>query len=137
MRVAEVSRSITRELGFNWQVLGTIGRFSFGLLTGAFAGANLIPGLGGEVGRNFIGAGYSSTSFDINGLIDALAQDQLISILAEPNLTAQSGETASFSPAASSRFRSPPRTIASRSSSSSSASRSPSCRPFWTQGGSA
>jgi pilus assembly protein CpaC len=96
VRVAEVSRSITRELGFNWQVLGTIGRFSFGLLTGAFAGANLIPGLGGEVGRNFIGAGYSSTSFDINGLIDALAQDQLISILAEPNLTAQSGETASF-----------------------------------------
>jgi pilus assembly protein CpaC len=96
VRVAEVSRSITRELGFNWQVLGNIGRFSFGLLTGAFAGANLIPGLGGEGGRNFIAGGYSSTSFDINGLIDALAQDQLISILAEPNLTAQSGETASF-----------------------------------------
>lgn len=96
VRVAEVSRSITRELGFNWQVLGNIGRFSFGLLTGAFAGANLIPGLGGEGGRNFIAGGYNSTSFDINGLIDALAQDQLISILAEPNLTAQSGETASF-----------------------------------------
>jgi pilus assembly protein CpaC len=96
VRVAEVSRTITRELGFNWQALGSAGRFTFGLLTGAFAGAQLLPGLGGEAGRNFIAGGYRSTSFDINGLIDALAQDQLISILAEPNLTAQSGETASF-----------------------------------------
>lgn len=96
VRVAEVSRTITRDLGFNWQALGNTGRFAFGLLTGAFAGAQLIPGLGGEAGRNFIAGGYSSTSFDINGLIDALAADQLISILAEPNLTAQSGETASF-----------------------------------------
>jgi pilus assembly protein CpaC len=96
VRVAEVSRSITRDLGFNWQALGSTGRFAFGLLTGAFAGSQLVPGLGGEAGRNFIAGGYRSTSFDINGLIDALAQDQLISILAEPNLTAQSGETASF-----------------------------------------
>jgi len=96
VRVAEVSRTITRDLGFNWQALGNTGRFAFGLLTGAFGGAALVPGLGGEAGRNFIAGGYRSTSFDINGLIDALAQDQLISILAEPNLTAQSGETASF-----------------------------------------
>ncbi len=96
VRVAEVSRTITRDLGFNWQALGSTGRFTFGLLTGAFAGSQLIPGLGGEAGRNFIAGGYRSTSFDINGLIDALAADQLISILAEPNLTAQSGETASF-----------------------------------------
>jgi pilus assembly protein CpaC len=96
VRVAEVSRVVTRELGFNWQVLGATGRFTFGLLTGAFAGAPLIPGLGGEVGRGFLGAGYTSTSADVNALIDALAADQLISILAEPNLTAQSGETASF-----------------------------------------
>jgi pilus assembly protein CpaC len=33
---------------------------------------------------------------DINGMIDALAQDRLINVLAEPNLTAMSGETASF-----------------------------------------
>jgi pilus assembly protein CpaC len=96
VRVAEVSRSITRDLGFSWQALGSTGRFAFGLLTGPFAGAPLLPGLGGEGGRNFVAGSYASTSFDINGLIDALAQDQLISILAEPNLTAQSGETASF-----------------------------------------
>jgi pilus assembly protein CpaC len=32
----------------------------------------------------------------VNQVVDALAADQLITILAEPNLTAQSGETASF-----------------------------------------
>ncbi|WP_439579394.1 type II and III secretion system protein family protein [Elioraea sp.] len=96
VRVAEVSRSITRDLGFNWQALANTGRWTFGLLTGAFAGSNLVPGLGGEAGRSFLAGAYRSTSFDINGLIDALAQDQLITILAEPNLTAMSGETASF-----------------------------------------
>jgi pilus assembly protein CpaC len=39
---------------------------------------------------------YRSSVFDINALIDSLAQDRVISVLAEPNLTAQSGETASF-----------------------------------------
>ena len=33
---------------------------------------------------------------DINNVIDALAQDQLVHVLAEPNITAISGETASF-----------------------------------------
>ena len=45
---------------------------------------------------NQIGAGVTSGNWDINGVVDALAADQLITILAEPNLTAQSGETASF-----------------------------------------
>ena len=43
-----------------------------------------------------IAAGWSDGNYDVNAIVDALAQDQLISILAEPNLTAQSGETASF-----------------------------------------
>ncbi|HYH37531.1 MAG TPA: type II and III secretion system protein family protein, partial [Azospirillum sp.] len=34
--------------------------------------------------------------WDVNGLIDALARDGLITVLAEPNLVATSGETASF-----------------------------------------
>lgn len=95
VRVAEVSRTITRDLGFSWQVLRS-GRISFGLLAGSAAGTVLGSELGASVTRNFLGVGYSSNSLDINGLIDALAEDQLISILAEPNLTAQSGETASF-----------------------------------------
>ena len=38
----------------------------------------------------------TSGNWDVNGIIDALAADQLITVLAEPNLTALSGETASF-----------------------------------------
>src|SRR5262249_32876931 len=47
---------------------------------------------------NQLGAGFTSGNklWDVNQVIDALAADQLITILAEPNLTAQSGETASF-----------------------------------------
>ena len=38
----------------------------------------------------------TSPGGSINTLLDLLAQDQLITMLAEPNLTARSGETASF-----------------------------------------
>ena len=95
VRVAEVSRVVTRELGFNWQVLGSSGNFAFGLVTGGLAGSEIGRPISGTV-NGLLGAGYSGGSWDVNLLIDALAQDQLISILAEPNLVAQSGETASF-----------------------------------------
>jgi len=95
VRVAEVSRVVTRELGFNWQVLGSSGNFAFGFLTGGLAGGGIGRPIAGTA-NSLLGVGYSGGSWDVNLLIDALAQDQLISILAEPNLTAQSGETASF-----------------------------------------
>jgi pilus assembly protein CpaC len=37
-----------------------------------------------------------STQLDINGVIDALDRERMVTLLAEPNLTAMSGETASF-----------------------------------------
>jgi pilus assembly protein CpaC len=100
VRVAEISRQVTRELGFNWQALANDGsNWLVGLRTGA-AGSVLnaitsnVTNTAGAPGR--IGVGYGSSRFDINGVVDALAADQLITILAEPNLTAQSGEVASF-----------------------------------------
>ena len=103
VRVAEISRQITRELGFNWQALGQAGSFLLGLRTGGGAGAvasaittaaTSTGSLGNTASR--FGAGVTTNRLDINSVIDALASDQLITILAEPNLTAQSGETASF-----------------------------------------
>ncbi|MDE2576134.1 MAG: type II and III secretion system protein family protein [Rhodospirillales bacterium] len=94
VRIAEMSRSVTRELGVNWQALGSLGQYaSIGLLTSnplADAGkvASALTG-----GYNFNTPGHV---LDVNGVIDALAQDQLVHVLAEPNLTATSGETASF-----------------------------------------
>ena len=102
VRVAEISRSVTRELGFNWQSLANDGaNWMIGLRTGNAGGVlNAISGAiggtanNGQVGR--VAGGFRSSRFDINAVIDALASDQLIAILAEPNLTAQSGEVASF-----------------------------------------
>ena len=95
VRVAEISRQITRELGFNWQALGRAGSFVLGLRTGSSATTVTNAITGGAISSGY-GAGVSTGKLDINSVIDALAADQLITILAEPNLTAQSGETASF-----------------------------------------
>nr|WP_280855208.1 type II and III secretion system protein family protein [Pararoseomonas indoligenes] len=99
VRVAEISRQVSRDLGFNWQALANDGNnFLIGLRTGIAGGvANAITGsLSGTNSVARVGAGVSSSRFDINAVVDALASDQLITILAEPNLTAQSGEVASF-----------------------------------------
>ena len=98
VRVAEISRQVSRELGFNWQALAnTGGNFLLGLRSGGAGavGGALLGGAGVAVPQRY-GAAYNSSRFDINAVIDALAEDQLITILAEPNLTAQSGEVASF-----------------------------------------
>jgi pilus assembly protein CpaC len=113
VRIAEMNRTIERQLGFNWQALGNNGKWRIGALTGAAAagtpaalaaGATGFPAstfsplqpLGLTSGADQLGGGFSSGKWDINGIIDALATDQLVTILAEPNLTAQSGEPASF-----------------------------------------
>ena len=90
VRIAEISRTVTRALGVNWQALGSFGKLGIGLATNnaitAAAGAASIAGFGYNDGK-----GHS-----INNLIDALANDNLIHVLVEPNLTAMSGEAASF-----------------------------------------
>ena len=89
VRIAEVSREVTRQLGIDWQAIGSAGNFAFGLLTrNALTDPLLAP--------SRISAAFRSGRLDVNALIDALAQDRLITVLAEPNLTAMSGQTASF-----------------------------------------
>lgn len=100
VRIAEVSRQVTRELGLNWRSFGQTGNFLMGLRSGpaALTVAGAVATAAGSLvnSPSRVGLGYSSGNFDINAVVDALAADNLISILAEPNLTAQSGETASF-----------------------------------------
>lgn len=89
VRIAEVSRQVTREFGINWTALGTTGRWA---LAGATSTAISAAGTaaGSVLGSLRTGA------FSLDAVIDALAQDQLATVLAEPNLTAMSGEAASF-----------------------------------------
>ena len=87
VRVAEVQRSVTKELGINWNAALSAGDFTFGLTKGA-----LIPDpdlFGGAVDG-------SVGDLSLGALVNMLAEEGLVSVLAEPNLTAMSGETASF-----------------------------------------
>lgn len=98
VRVAEVSREVTRDLGFNWRAAFSDGSWQLGLRTGSGVVGTIIGSLtGASAGTGgLVGAGYTRGNWDVNTIIDALAQDRLVTILAEPNLTAQSGEVASF-----------------------------------------
>jgi len=93
VRVAEVSRNVDQRLGFNWRALFNFGDFAFGV----FTGAGVTGAVGGGVGTfGAIGGSLVTNDVNINVLIDALNREGLARTLAEPNLTALSGETASF-----------------------------------------
>ena len=95
VRVAEVSHEARQQLGFNWSSLATIGDATLGLATGRPILDSAGNVLRAREGGSFFG-GITSDDVDINLVVDALEDKGLISILAEPNLTALSGEPASF-----------------------------------------
>lgn len=80
--IAEVNRSVVKSLGFEFLGLGNDGFIDTALLSGAF---NVIGAVQKQVGP-----------FDIGLWFEALETEGLVNVLAEPNLTALSGETASF-----------------------------------------
>jgi pilus assembly protein CpaC len=123
VRVAEMTRTLTRELGINWTAIGALGKsaqFGIGGTTnnslqsavgvtpstvGAYAGcAASFVGAGllsyGPTGSTSASSvpcfGQNTRNFDLSSVIDALSQDQLVHVLAEPNLTTVSGQPASF-----------------------------------------
>jgi pilus assembly protein CpaC len=95
VRVAEVQRSILKQLGINWNVAAEYAGFTFGLVTSGFGASDALLGTAVQQSHTFP-VGYNSSNLDANALIDALSDEGLVSLLAEPNLTALSGETASF-----------------------------------------
>jgi pilus assembly protein CpaC len=100
VRIAEVSRDVTKLFGINWEGAFSPGDFLFGFATGRpFTTNGGLPFLRGTdpsgIANAFSGS-YSNGDVSINGIIDALEREGLVNILAEPNLTALSGETASF-----------------------------------------
>ncbi len=105
VQIAEVQRSVSESLGINWQAMGTRGDGVFGMRVG-----HLLPVSPGDLANNFPGAslqgGQASSLFgsytsptgsaSVRSLIDALATAGLATVLARPNVTAVSGQTASF-----------------------------------------
>jgi pilus assembly protein CpaC len=87
VRIAEMSRQVEKQLGFNWSSMFNDGSFSFGLFSGQ-------PGP--ATNPDIVTGGLLKGHFDVLAMIDALAKEGVVTTLAEPNLTAVSGETASF-----------------------------------------
>jgi len=95
VKIAELSRSVGKELGINLGVAFSIGDLSATLISG-FAGG-LLPGLGDGGSPGFKGGGrYTRGDATWLGTFNALKENGLLKIMAEPNLVALSGQTASF-----------------------------------------
>ena len=112
VKVAEVTRDITKSLGINWRALSVSGP-STGLI-GMAAGQSTaaLPEFAADLDTvktsllesegtltNSIGGGRWVVSAGINNLaalIDALASETFATVLAEPNLVALSGKSATF-----------------------------------------
>ncbi|KAA0090069.1 type II and III secretion system protein family protein [Paraburkholderia sp. T12-10] len=97
VRFVEIDRNVTQQLGVNWSAVGSVGNFVVGLLSGrviqdATTGALNLP----QSNATGVLTGFHTGHQSITNVIDALDQDGLLTVLAEPNLTVLSGESASF-----------------------------------------
>jgi pilus assembly protein CpaC len=104
VRITEVDRNVTQQLGINWQSLGNVAGNFFG---GVFSGRPIYnltqPLANGTFPVNLptnnaysLFGQFRTNNTNIQVLIDALNQEGLITVLAEPTLVALSGQTASF-----------------------------------------
>jgi pilus assembly protein CpaC len=84
VKVAEVSKTLIDQLGAEASLNGSFGSWTFGLL------ANFLSGGAGKA------AAVKSNKLPFGLAIDAQKSDQLVKVLAEPNLMAISGQQASF-----------------------------------------
>ena len=83
VRITEMTRQVTRDLGVDWTAIGSIGRFALNFATGNGVAST-------------VRSVYTGRNLSVDTVIEALATDNLVRVLAEPVLTARSGESASF-----------------------------------------
>jgi pilus assembly protein CpaC len=92
VKVAEVKRDALKRVGINWQNINQIALFGTGNFLAGFAvrttAAALTPATGALQ--------FATRDGSLNTMVDFLATQNQATILAEPNLIAMSGETASF-----------------------------------------
>lgn len=104
VRIAEVSRTVLKQLGVNWEGFYNGSNIGFGIANGRDVSniiADPVTQLPIEifnrpdVGNSLFGEIFTG-GVDLNYAIDALDQEGFIKVLAEPNLTALTGQTANF-----------------------------------------
>jgi pilus assembly protein CpaC len=90
VKVVEIQRDVLKQFGINFKALLDIGGFAFNLSTvNPFSSATISD-------ANAIGLSGVSGSSNFNGIVRAMESDGLLRTLAEPNLTAVSGQAATF-----------------------------------------
>jgi pilus assembly protein CpaC len=104
VRVVEVNRSVIKQMGINLLTSDPTSGFQFGVAQGEGIfippADNTDPDVVPRVLRSVIGSTFFGSGklfgIDVLGSLDIAAKDGLVTILAEPNLTAVTGETATF-----------------------------------------
>ncbi len=91
VRIVEMQRSVTKQMGIDLNALAQVGDASFGLIGNSAIGAG--SGLSGNLAWNNTGGGALQS---LTANLQALERVGLVRTLAEPVLTAISGETANF-----------------------------------------
>ena len=92
VKIAEVKRDALKRVGINWQNINNIALFGTGNILGGFA-VRTVSGTGGTASGALQ---FQTRDNGLNTFIDFLATQSMATVLAEPNLIAMSGETASF-----------------------------------------
>lgn len=103
VRVVEIDRSRAFQLGFNFF---TVGKNTFNSSTGQFPAITVAPNTGSSSSgssqnallalSNVLNLFYYNTDHNVGAAIQALINKQILQILAEPTISAISGEKASF-----------------------------------------
>ena len=95
VKIAEVNRSLVKQIGVNLLSNDTTSGFQFGIGQGSAIDPADGSVLLSEIGTMLVGRG-KLFGVDLIGALELGEKDGLVAVLAEPNLTALSGETASF-----------------------------------------
>jgi pilus assembly protein CpaC len=90
VKVVEIQRDVLKQFGIDFSALLDVGKFAFNLSSVNPFSNELLSPRGGYKGV------YSSGGNNIEGLIRAMEGDGLVRTLAEPNLTAMTGQNAKF-----------------------------------------
>ncbi len=98
VRVAEMSRSLARRLGFNLSYVGAAGDFGISRIGSLISTVDISDlGLSTTFSQNVNALfRFLSGNATVTGFIDALKENGLVKILAEPTLVTLSGQSANF-----------------------------------------
>lgn len=91
VKVMEISRTKLRNLGFDWAQLSSGGSFITQNVSGIFQAPGTLSGAGATVRFGILGSGGQ-----FYGFVEALRQNELARLLAEPTLVTLDGRPATF-----------------------------------------